>query len=78
MNLRLICAFWTATGFLCAQTGVKKLAEADCTAERLGASIPVERDRRAGCGSDFERSGLETRSGAAACVLQHRRLDGAY
>src|SRR5580698_3493478 len=42
MNLRLICAFWAATGFLCAQPGAKKLAEADCTAEKLGASIPVE------------------------------------
>ncbi len=41
MNLRLILAFCSATGFLCAQTGEKKLAEADCTAERLGASIAV-------------------------------------
>ncbi len=42
MKLRLILAFCSATGFLCAQTGEKKLAETDCTAERLGASIPVE------------------------------------
>ena len=43
MNLRLILAFWAASGLLCAQTGAKKLAEADCTAERLGSSIPVVR-----------------------------------
>ena len=42
MKLRLILAFGVATGLLCAQTGAKKLAEADCTAERLGASISVE------------------------------------
>ena len=42
MNLRLILAFWAASGLLCAQTGANKLAEADCTAERLGSSIPVE------------------------------------
>jgi feruloyl esterase len=42
MNLRLILVFWAASGLLCAQTGAKKLAEADCTAERLGASIAVE------------------------------------
>ncbi len=42
MNLRLICAVWAATGLLCAQPGAKKLAEADCTAERLGTSIPKE------------------------------------
>jgi hypothetical protein len=41
MNLRLICAFWAASGLLCAQ-GAKKLTEADCTAEKLGTSIPVE------------------------------------
>jgi len=34
--------FWAATGFLCGQTGAKKLAEADCTVESLGASIPKE------------------------------------
>jgi hypothetical protein len=42
MNLRLILVFWAASGLLCAQTGAKKLAEADCTAQRLGTSIPVE------------------------------------
>jgi hypothetical protein len=42
MNSRLIMAFCAATGLLCAQTGEKKLGEADCTAENLGASIPVE------------------------------------
>jgi hypothetical protein len=42
MNLRLICALWAATGFLSAQPGAKKLTEADCTAEKLGASIPVD------------------------------------
>ena len=42
MNLRLMCMFWAAAGLLCAQTGVKRLAEADCTVERLGSSIPIE------------------------------------
>jgi len=42
VNLRLILAFCSATGVLCAQTGEKKLGEADCTAEKLGISIPVE------------------------------------
>jgi feruloyl esterase len=41
MNLRLIWACWAASGLLFAQTGEKKLVEADCTAERLGSSIPV-------------------------------------
>ena len=76
MNLRLICAFWAASGLLCAQPGAKKLAEADCTTERLGSSIPIEAYRRAGCVNNSERPGLETRSGVAACLLQHRRLDG--
>ena len=42
MNLRLIFAFLAATGLLCAQPVAKKLTEADCTAEKLGVSIPTE------------------------------------
>jgi hypothetical protein len=42
MNLRLTLAFCAATGCLFGQAGEKRLAEADCTAERLGTSIPVE------------------------------------
>jgi hypothetical protein len=42
MNLRLIFAFCAGAGLLCAQTGVRKLAEADCTTEKLGASIPID------------------------------------
>jgi hypothetical protein len=42
MNLRLICALWAGSWLLCAQTGAKKLAETDCTVEKLGTSIPVE------------------------------------
>ncbi len=42
MILRLIWAFCAASGLLCAQTSAKKLAESDCTAQRLGTSIPAE------------------------------------
>ena len=42
MILRLIWAFCAACGLLCAQTSAKKLAESDCTAQRLGTSIPAE------------------------------------
>ena len=77
MNLRLIWRFGLPPDSLCAQTAPRKLAEADCTAERLGASIPI--------GAIGEPVAAVTLSGpvwkpaaaAAACVLQHRWLDGA-
>ena len=76
MNLRLILAFCSATGFLCAQTGTKKLAESDCTTQRLGTSIPAELVAEPAGAVTSERSCLETRSRAVARILQHRWLDG--
>ena len=77
MNLRLICAFCAATGLLCAQTGAKKLAEADCTAERLGTSIPVELIGEPVAAVTLSGPVWKPAVGAAACVLQHRWLDGS-
>lgn len=42
MSLRLTCAFCAATAILFGQTESKTLAEVDCTAGRLGTSIPAE------------------------------------
>jgi Tannase and feruloyl esterase len=42
MILRLVWALCAASELLCAQTSAKKLAESDCTTQRLGTSIPVE------------------------------------
>ena len=71
MNLRLICAFWAATGFLCGQTSVKKLAEADCTAERLGMSIPVELIGEPVAAVTLSGPVWKPAATPAACVLQH-------
>ena len=40
--MRLTCAFCAATGLLLGQPGTKKLVDTNCTAGRLGTSIPVE------------------------------------
>ena len=42
MSLRLTCALCAATGLLWGQTAPKVLTEADCTATKLGASIPID------------------------------------
>ncbi len=42
MSLRLTICFWASAGLLCGQTAVKKLADTDCTAAKLGSSILVD------------------------------------
>jgi len=42
MNVRLICALAATVGTLWSQAGPKVLREADCTAAKLGTSIPRE------------------------------------
>ncbi len=42
VKLPLVCAFCASIGLVFGQTGPKKISEKDCTAERLGSSIPVQ------------------------------------
>ncbi len=77
MILRLILAFWAASGLLCAQTERQEACRDRLQSAKVGHFDSRGTDRRAGCGSDPERSSLETRGGVPACVLQRRWFDGS-